>query len=85
MRIVVVADIHGNLPALEAVVRDFTRRGYDAVVNLGVSAAGDCGRRNCDFDVRWKRCYHEQLLVVAPVCAVMDGMRLAVCGVARTL
>jgi predicted phosphodiesterase len=40
MRIAVVADIHGNLPALETVVRDFTRRGYDAVVNLGDSVSG---------------------------------------------
>jgi predicted phosphodiesterase len=40
MRIAVVSDIHGNLPALEAVVRDFTRRGVDAVVNLGDSLSG---------------------------------------------
>ena len=37
MRIAIVADIHGNLPALEAVVRDIGRRGVDAVVNLGDS------------------------------------------------
>jgi len=40
MRIAVLADIHGNLPALEAVVADFSRRGVDAVVNLGDSLAG---------------------------------------------
>jgi putative phosphoesterase len=40
MRIAVVSDIHGNLPALEAVVRDITRRGVDAVVNLGDSLSG---------------------------------------------
>ena len=40
MRIAVVSDIHGNLPALEAVVRDFTRRGVDAVVNLGDHVSG---------------------------------------------
>ena len=40
MRIAVVSDIHGNLPALEAVVRDFTRRGLDAVINLGDSVSG---------------------------------------------
>lgn len=40
MRIAVVSDIHGNLPALKAVVRDFTRRGVDAVVNLGDSLSG---------------------------------------------
>lgn len=40
MRIAIVSDIHGNLPALEAVVKDFNRRGIDAVVNLGDSLSG---------------------------------------------
>jgi putative phosphoesterase len=40
MRIAVVSDIHGNLPALEAVAADFARRGVDAVVNLGDSLSG---------------------------------------------
>ncbi len=40
MRIAVVSDIHGNLPALEAVVKDMQRRGVDAVVNLGDSVSG---------------------------------------------
>ena len=40
MRIAVVSDIHGNLPALLAVVADFTRRGIDQVVNLGDSLSG---------------------------------------------
>lgn len=40
MRIAIVTDIHGNLPALEAVVRDIRRRGVDAVVNLGDSLSG---------------------------------------------
>jgi predicted phosphodiesterase len=40
MRIAVVSDIHGNLPALEAVVRDFRARGVDAVVNLGDCLSG---------------------------------------------
>jgi predicted phosphodiesterase len=40
MRIAVVSDIHGNLPALEAVVADIRRRGADAVVNLGDSLSG---------------------------------------------
>lgn len=40
MRIAIVSDIHGNLPALEAVVRDIGRRGVDAVVNLGDSLSG---------------------------------------------
>jgi putative phosphoesterase len=40
VRLAVVSDIHGNLPALEAVVRDFRSRGVDAVVNLGDSLSG---------------------------------------------
>ena len=33
MRLAVSSDIHGNLPALEAVTRDFVRRGVDTVIN----------------------------------------------------
>ena len=40
MRIAVVSDIHGNLPALLAVVADLKRRGVDHVVNLGDSLSG---------------------------------------------
>jgi putative phosphoesterase len=40
MRIAIVSDIHGNLPALEAVARDIGRRSVDAVVNLGDSLSG---------------------------------------------
>lgn len=40
MRIAVLSDIHGNLPALEAVVKDMARRGADQVVNLGDSLSG---------------------------------------------
>ncbi|MDR3670670.1 MAG: metallophosphoesterase family protein [Holophaga sp.] len=40
MRLAVVSDIHGNLGALEAVIRDFRSREVDAVVNLGDSLSG---------------------------------------------
>jgi putative phosphoesterase len=40
MRIAVISDIHGNLPALLAVEADFRRRGVDHVVNLGDSLSG---------------------------------------------
>jgi predicted phosphodiesterase len=40
MRIAFVSDIHGNLPALEAVAADIARRGVDAVVNLGDNLSG---------------------------------------------
>ncbi len=40
MRLAVVSDIHGNLPALKAVIADIGARGADAIVNLGDSVAG---------------------------------------------
>ena len=40
MRIAILSDIHGNLPALEAVVSHIQRRGVDAVINLGDSVSG---------------------------------------------
>ncbi len=40
MRIAIISDIHGNLPALEAAVKDIGRRGADAIVNLGDSLSG---------------------------------------------
>ncbi|MES2306067.1 MAG: metallophosphoesterase family protein [Gemmatimonadota bacterium] len=36
----VISDIHGNLPALEAVMSDLSRRGITDVVNLGDHASG---------------------------------------------
>jgi predicted phosphodiesterase len=35
MRVALVSDIHGNLPALEAVVADIRRRGADQIVCIG--------------------------------------------------
>lgn len=40
MRLAVLSDIHGNLAALEAVARDFQRRGVDRVINLGDHLSG---------------------------------------------
>lgn len=40
MRIAVMSDIHGNLPALQAVMADIERRGVDVVVNLGNMVSG---------------------------------------------
>ncbi|URW76726.1 metallophosphatase family protein [Sphingomonas donggukensis] len=39
-RVAVLSDIHGNLPALEAVVADSAARGCDAVLNLGDCVSG---------------------------------------------
>jgi predicted phosphodiesterase len=35
MRLAVISDVHGNLPALEAVFADIKRRGVDLTINLG--------------------------------------------------
>jgi predicted phosphodiesterase len=40
MRLAVIADVHGNLPALEAVLADIARRGPDRIVNLGDCVSG---------------------------------------------
>ncbi|QDH70466.1 metallophosphoesterase family protein [Marilutibacter alkalisoli] len=40
MRLAVVSDIHGNLPALEAVIADIRGRDCDIVVNLGDILSG---------------------------------------------
>ena len=40
MRIALVSDIHGNLPALEAVIAEIADAGADLVVNLGDIVSG---------------------------------------------
>lgn len=40
MRIAAITDIHGNLPALEAVLEDIAREGVDVTVNLGDILSG---------------------------------------------
>jgi predicted phosphodiesterase len=50
MRIAVIADIHGNALALEAVLADIARQGVDAVVNLGDHLSGPLeARRTADI------------------------------------
>ena len=40
MRIAAISDIHGNLPALDAVLADIARRGTDLTVNCGDILSG---------------------------------------------
>ncbi|MBI5106476.1 MAG: YfcE family phosphodiesterase [Solirubrobacterales bacterium] len=40
MRIAILADVHGNLPALEAVLRDVEAEGFDLVVSAGDVVSG---------------------------------------------
>ena len=44
MRLAVLTDIHGNLPALEAVIADFTRAGANAWSTSATSSPARCGR-----------------------------------------
>ncbi|MBK1661158.1 metallophosphoesterase family protein [Paracraurococcus ruber] len=47
MRIAVIADIHANLPALQAVLRDIARRGIGTTLNLGDCVSGPLWPREC--------------------------------------
>ena len=50
MRIAIIADIHGNLPALESVLADIERRDVDRTVNLGDCVSGPHWPREvCDL------------------------------------
>jgi putative phosphoesterase len=50
VRIAVIADIHGNLPALEAVFVDIERRDVDQIINLGDCVSGPLWPREvCDL------------------------------------
>jgi predicted phosphodiesterase len=40
MKLAVISDIHGNLPALQAVLDDIARQGVDRIVNLGDILSG---------------------------------------------
>ena len=40
MKLAAISDIHGNLPALQAVLADIERQGVDQVVNLGDILSG---------------------------------------------
>src|SRR5690242_4802208 len=50
MRIAIIADIHGNLPALEAVLADIGRRDVGRIINLGDCVSGPLWPREvCDL------------------------------------
>jgi predicted phosphodiesterase len=50
MRIAMIADIHGNMPALEAVLDDMQRRNIDRTINLGDCVSGPIWPREvCDL------------------------------------
>src|SRR5690349_16895184 len=57
MRIAVLADIHGNLGALEAVQADIAKRSPDVVVNLGDNVSGPLQAAATTADVLMQQDY----------------------------
>jgi predicted phosphodiesterase len=57
LRVAVLADVHGNLPALEAVLVDIEREGFDTIVSLGDLVSGprpvECLERVAALDPVW--------------------------------
>jgi putative phosphoesterase len=72
MRLAILSDIHGNLPALEAVLADLDRRGLDQIVNLGDNASGPLWPRETMAVLREKNAWihvsgnHDRQLVRDP-------------------
>ena len=71
MRLAVVSDIHGNLPALEAVLAEIGREKVDRVVNLGDIVSGPLWPRETAARLRtldWPtiRGNHERQLLTLP-------------------
>jgi 3',5'-cyclic AMP phosphodiesterase CpdA len=48
MSVAAISDVHGNLPALEAVLAEIERIGVDAIVCCGDVAAGPLPRETCE-------------------------------------
>ncbi|HSV70335.1 MAG TPA: metallophosphoesterase family protein [Methylibium sp.] len=72
MRVAVVSDIHGNLPALDAVLADIARAGVDLIVNLGDIVSGplwplETARRLMALDLPTMRGNHERQLLTIPL------------------
>src|ERR1051326_9589770 len=70
-RIAVISDIHGNLPALEAVLADIETRGADMVINLGDCVTSPLWpRETCDLlaslSLTTVRGNHDRALVETP-------------------
>lgn len=72
MRIAAVSDIHGNLPALDAVLADIVREHVDLIVNLGDIVSGplwplETAQRLMALDLPTIRGNHERQLLTIPL------------------
>jgi putative phosphoesterase len=71
-RVAVIADVHGNLPALDAVLADIARERFDVVVSAGDQVSGpmpaECLERlrGLDVPVRWVRGNADRLACAPP-------------------
>jgi predicted phosphodiesterase len=71
VRIAVLSDVHGNLPALDAVLADVDTRSVDLVVNLGDLLSGglqprETADRLLEADLATVRGNHERQLLTLP-------------------
>jgi predicted phosphodiesterase len=71
MRIAAISDVHGNLPALDAVLEDVADRSVDLVVNLGDLLSGgvrprETADRLMELDLPTVRGNHERQLLTFP-------------------
>jgi predicted phosphodiesterase len=72
MRIAVLSDIHGNLSALESVLRHIDHRGADLIVNLGDIVSGplqprETAERLMELSLPTIRGNHERQLLTQPL------------------
>ncbi|TCT37616.1 metallophosphoesterase family protein [Martelella mediterranea] len=77
MKIAAIADIHGNVDALDAVLADIERHQPDLIVNLGDSfssplLAGETAERLMPLDLPTVRGNHDRALVDRPFEAMGD-------------
>ncbi|MGQ3354827.1 MAG: metallophosphoesterase family protein [Phreatobacter sp.] len=82
MRIAIIADIHGNLLALEAVLDDIASRGVDLTVNLGDCVSGplwpaETASRLMALDLPTVRGNHDRWVVEAEGEALYFSDKLA--------
>jgi predicted phosphodiesterase len=78
MRIAAMSDIHGNLPALDAVLAEIEREGVDLIVNLGDIVSGplwplETARRLMPLGLPTIRGNHERQLLTIPLASQSDS------------
>jgi predicted phosphodiesterase len=89
MKLAIVSDIHGNLPALQAVLAEMRREHFDAVLNLGDIVSGPlwpCETADRLMALDWPTIagnHERQALQAAPGSEDSDAFAAAELGVAQ--